>query len=90
MFLSASVIPISTFRAWQRPFMAPLTRQPRCLHSRALVIAKNHQWIALSGSQWVGVADGEANSPDGGYVYATSFVTSARLQLCQRQLDLHL
>lgn len=39
----------------------------------ALVIAPHHNWVTLLGSNWVGVADGESHSPNGGYIYQTSF-----------------
>lgn len=39
----------------------------------ALVIAPNHDWVTLPGSNWVGVADGESHSPNGGYIYKTYF-----------------
>jgi hypothetical protein len=40
---------------------------------QALVISKNHDWATLPGSNWVGVADGESGSPDGGYYYQCPF-----------------
>jgi hypothetical protein len=38
-----------------------------------LVIGRNHDWTTLSGSEWIGVADGESHSPDGGYIYEVHF-----------------
>lgn len=40
---------------------------------QALIINKNHDWVTLAGSNWIGVADGECGSPDGGYYYQCPF-----------------